>query len=124
MQATFKPYEKLKSRKLIEHLFKEGKSVSAHPLTLIYLKVDHPGELPIQSGFSVSKRNVKNAVNRNRIKRLLRESYRKHKHIIYENTTNKYIFMFLYTDENEQKYVFIEEKMINLLNKFLKKTKE
>ena len=124
MQFTFNKQEKLKSKKLIEQLFIEGKSVSAYPLKLIYLKIDHDGVYPIKAGFSVSKRKFKSAVNRNRMKRLLRETYRKHKHIIYENSSDKYIFMFLYVDENEQNYVFIEEKMTNLLQKFLKKAKK
>ncbi len=124
MQFTFNKNEKLKSKKLIEQLFVNGKSVSDYPLQLIFLKIDHDGEYPIKAGVSVSKRKFKSAVKRNKIKRLLREAYRMNKHLIYENCTDKYIFMFLYVDENEQNYVFIEEKMINLLQKFLKKLKK
>jgi len=124
MQFTFNKDEKLKSKKLIEQLFIKGKSVSEFPLKLIYLKIDHKGSRPIQTSVSVSKKAVKSAVKRNRIKRLLRESYRKHKHLIYKNSTDKYIFMLLYIDENVQNYVFIEEKMINLLQKFLKRTQK
>ena len=124
MQFTFNKHEKLKSKKLIEQLFIEGKSVSAYPLKMMYLKIDHDGFTPVKVGVSVSKRKFKSAVKRNRIKRLLREGYRTNKHIIYENISDKYIFMFLYVDENEHKYVFIEEKMINLLEKFLKKTQK
>ena len=121
MQFTFNKQEKLKSKKLIEQLFADGKSVSSYPLKLLYLNIEHTGNSMLQTGVSVSKRKFKSAVDRNRIKRLLREAYRKHKHIIYENCSDKYIFMFLYVDENEQNYVFIEEKMTNLLQKFLKK---
>ncbi len=121
MQSTFKKQEKLKSKKLIEKLFLEGRSVSSYPLKLLYLKINHTADCLLQTGVSVSKRKFKNAVDRNRIKRLLRETYRKHKYIILENCSDKYIFMFLYVDENEKNYVFIEEKMINLLQKFLKK---
>ena len=121
MEFTLNKNEKLKSKKLIERLFTDGISVSNFPLKLIFLEVDHDGIYPIKAGVSVSKRKFKSAVKRNRIKRLIREAYRKNKHVIYENCTHKYIFMFLYIDENEQNYVFIEEKMINLLQKFLKK---
>ncbi len=121
MRCTFNKQEKLKSKKLIEQLFAEGKSISTYPLKLLYLKVDHENDCTLQAGVSVPKRKFKSAVSRNRIKRLLREAYRKHKHIIYENCSDKYIFMFLYIDENEQNYVFIEEKMTNLLQKFLKR---
>ncbi len=121
MRFTFNKQEKLKRKKLIEQLFAEGKSISTYPLKLLYLKVDHENDCALQAGVSVPKRKFKSAVSRNRIKRLLREAYRKHKHIIYENCSDKYIFMFLYIDENEQNYVFIEEKMTNLLQKFLKR---
>jgi ribonuclease P protein component len=121
MRFTFNKQEKLKSRKLIERLFSEGKSISSYPLKLIYLKVEHDSNFLIQAGVSVAKRKVNLAVNRNRIKRLMREAYRKNKHLIYEGINTKYIFMFLYLDEKEQNYVFIEEKMTNLLEKFLKK---
>lgn len=124
MEFTFNKHEKLKSKKLIEQLFIEGKSVSTYPLKLIYLKKEHAGTYPVKAGVSVSKRKFKSAVKRNTIKRLLREAYRKNKHIIYNTLGDRYIFMFLYTDENVHKYVFIEEKMINLLEKFLKKTQK
>lgn len=124
MQFTFNKKEKLKSKKLIERLFAEGKSVSSYPLKLLYLKVEHTSDCMIQAGVSVSKRKFKNAVDRNKIKRLLRESYRTQKHVIHERCSDKYIFMFLYIDENEKNYVFIEEKMANLLQKFVKKTEK
>jgi ribonuclease P protein component len=121
MRFTFNKQEKLKSKKLIEQLFAEGKSVSNYPLKLMYLEVNHESSFPIQAGVSVPKRKVNLAVKRNRIKRLMREVYRKNKHLIYESINNKYIFMFLYLDEKEHNYVFIEEKMVTLLEKFLKK---
>tara|TARA_R110002073_G_scaffold279026_1_gene443060 strand:+ start:336133 stop:336510 length:378 start_codon:yes stop_codon:yes gene_type:complete len=123
MQFTFNKQEKLKSKKLIEKLFAEGKSVSAYPLKLIYLKVDHQANCPVQAGVSVPKRKVKLAVNRNRIKRLVRESYRKTKHLVNDNLDEKYIFMFLYTDEKADKYVLLEERMTILLKKFMEKIK-
>ena len=124
MRYTFNKQEKLKSKKLIELLFTEGKSVSTYPLKLIYTKVDHKGAYPIQASVSVSKRKFKKAVDRNRIKRLMRECYRKHKYLVYDQLDEKYIFMFLYLDEKEHKYVVLEGKMINLLQKFIEKTRK
>jgi len=121
MRFTFNKQEKLKSKKLIERLFTEGKSVSIYPLKLVYLKVEHSSEYVVQAGVSVSKRKFKKAVDRNRIKRLIRECYRKNKHIVYGNLKEKHIFMLLYLDEKEHKYVVLEEKTINLLKKFIKK---
>ena len=76
MKFTFNKKDRLKSQKLIEKLFLEGKSVSSFPLKLIYLKTQVSGAHVIKAGVSVSKRNFKKAVDRNRIKRLLRECYR------------------------------------------------
>jgi ribonuclease P protein component len=70
--------QRLKSDKAIEKLFANGKSVFIHPIKLVYLQPAHLGELSpvISVGVSVSKRNFKRAIDRNRIKRLLRESIR------------------------------------------------
>lgn len=122
MRYTFKKEEKLKSRKLIKQLFEKGSSLSEFPLRMVYLRIDHTSNYPIQASFSASKRQFKKAVDRNRIKRLMRESYRLHKHTLYQNIIDKHVIMFTYIDEKEHKYVDIEEKMIHLLKKFVEKT--
>ena len=72
--------------------------------------------------FSVPKRNFKRAVDRIRIKRVLREVYRKNKYLIYQSAhTKKHIFMFIYMDKKKIDYYLLEERMIKLLNKFLDK---
>jgi len=68
---TYKKKEKLKSKKLIDQMFTEGQSVSAYPLRLIYLPTVFNDDIIVKTGVSVSKRNFKTAVDRNRIKRLL-----------------------------------------------------
>ncbi|MBT8384270.1 MAG: ribonuclease P protein component [Bacteroidia bacterium] len=123
MRFTFKREEKLKSRKLIEKLFENGDSITEFPLRLIFLKTEHNSNFKVQASFSVSKRKFKKAVDRNRIKRLMRECYRTNKHTIYQNIKEKHIIMFTYLDEKEYKYVELEEKMINLIRKFIQKTK-
>lgn len=123
MRFTFNKQERLKSKKLIEQLFDKGNSLKEFPLRVVYLKAEHPGELPVQASFSVSKRKFKRAVDRNKLKRLMREAYRKNKHLLYENIENKHILMFTYIDEKGHNYVDIEEKMILLLRKFIQKVK-
>ena len=124
MRQTLSHTEKLKSKKLIEQLFQEGRSITVYPIKLIYLKLDHQGKKPIQSGFTVAKRKMNRAVDRNATKRLLRECYRKHKHLLHDQLEEKYILMFLYLDENKQKYVVLEGKMIALLQKFAFKARK
>lgn len=67
--------QKLKAKKDIDALFKDGKWVTQGNLRLIYKPSEHPSKL----GVSVSKRYFKKAVYRNRVKRLLREAYRLNK---------------------------------------------
>ena len=118
MRQTLPHNEKLKSKKLIEQLFAEGHSITVFPIKLVYLKVDHLGKSRAQVGFSVAKRKMSKATDRNTVKRLLRECYRKHKHLVNDQLEEKYIFMLLYLDENKEKYVVLEGKMIALLQKF------
>lgn len=72
---TYPRSEKLKKSKDIERLFKEGQSVPNAALRLVYLHSNDGGRF----GVSVSKKLFKNSVDRNRIKRLLRECYRLNK---------------------------------------------
>ena len=124
MRFTFTKQERLKSKKIIEQLFKEGKSVSVFPLKLVFIKIEHQGSHPIQMGISVPKKRIKKAVARNGIKRLIREAYRHHKSHVYSTLNEKYAIMIIYTDEKAHKYVFIKDKMISLLEKFVKKVTE
>jgi ribonuclease P protein component len=119
MRFTLGKEEKLKSRKQIERLFLEGHSVKEFPLRLKFLKTDYELKFPFQVAFSVPKRNMKLAVDRIRIKRLLREVYRKNKHILLNNNSNNYVVMFIYTDKKEWKYEELELKMISILHKFV-----
>jgi len=61
----FPKTEKLKSKKLIDQLFVEGKSVSSYPIKLIYLKTELPLDVSIQAGVTVPKKNFKSAVKEN-----------------------------------------------------------
>jgi ribonuclease P protein component len=76
---SYNKFEKLKSRKQIELLFAQGKSISSFPVRVFYLPVKHTPEHPVQVGVGVSARNFKKAVDRNIIKRRMREAYRLHK---------------------------------------------
>ncbi|RZJ71915.1 ribonuclease P protein component [Flavobacterium sp.] len=117
MAFTYPKSEKLKSRKTIEKLFSEGKSVSKFPLRLVY--VENPDEIEtIQMGVSVSKRNFKKAVDRNIFKRQLREAYRLNKHILLENLDKPYAFMFLYQSKDRLSHEEIQSKTIALFEKF------
>ena len=124
MRFTFGKQEKLKSRKLIGKLFEEGKSVKKFPIRLVYLQSEHTSDFPIQAGFPVPKRNFKKAVDRNRIKRLLREAYRLQKGGLYEELQKPYIFMFTFMGKKEPTYAEAEQKIQQILALFKKVEKE
>jgi ribonuclease P protein component len=73
---TLSKQERLSSLKEIEVLFKEGKSFSKYPFRVIWLEKDPTSSTGIRVMFSVSKRKFPRAVDRNKVKRLMRESYR------------------------------------------------
>jgi len=80
MKYTLGKSEKLKSRKQIDQLFKARKFVTQSPIRLFYeLHMNKASTTPVQVGFSCSKKFFKQATRRNRVKRLLREAYRKQK---------------------------------------------
>lgn len=114
MRYTYNKDEKLKSQKAIEQLFTEGKSVSAYPLRMVYL--DNQTQLKV--GVSVSKRNFKLAVHRNRVKRLLREGYRLNKNLLIDNKLDHYTLMILYISKEMPDFKIIDKKMKVLLTKF------
>ena len=124
MRFTLGREEKLKSKKAIELLFAEGSRVKVYPLQLVFLKNEHYSESPIKVGFSVPKRSVKLAVNRNRIKRMMREVYRKNQQLYSENINEKYIFMFIYMAKDELKLDDLEQSIKKISDKFLIKITE
>jgi ribonuclease P protein component len=72
----------------------------------------------IKMGVSVSKKYFKKAVDRNYFKRVLRETYRLNKHILIDNIEKPYAFMFFYQTKERLSYKEIEEKTIQLFQKF------
>lgn len=122
MRFTLGKQERLKSKKLIGKLYEEGKVVKKFPLRMVYIQTEHTSKFPVQVGVSVPKRNFKSAVDRNRIKRLLRETYRKEKHTVYDAVGKPYVFMISYIAKDEWKYVDLERKMQQLLTLFIAET--
>lgn len=85
---TFRKRERMVSNLLIEALFDNGnsQSVSAFPLRAVYqVTKRRDGHAPVQLLISVPKKRFKHAVDRNRVKRQVREAYRQHKQLLWES---------------------------------------
>ncbi len=118
MSQSFDKQEKLKSEKAISDLFLKGRSVSQYPLRLFFDKYELPENSKTKTAVSVSKRNFKKAVDRNLIKRLLREAYRINKSGLFNNTNGEYAFMILYIGKDIPDFDFINTKLKLLFGKF------
>ena len=120
-QFTLNKAERLKRRKIIEQLFSEGRAVTAFPIRVQYKMVDQLA-VNLQAGFSVSSRNFKRAVDRNRIKRLMREAYRLQKLPLEQalQTKEQQLALFLiYTGKELPVYALVKEKVEVVLKKLL-----
>lgn len=123
MNFTYPKTEKLKSQKTIDLLFSDGKSVSKYPLRLVYVKNSFEEKEKLKFAVSVSKKYFKNAVDRNYFKRVLRECYRLNKHLLLDNIDENYAIMFFYQTKDRLSYQEINEKTVQLFNKFIIATK-
>ncbi|MBN31041.1 MAG: ribonuclease P protein component [Crocinitomicaceae bacterium] len=75
--------ERLRSKKLIDATFERGQKFKSWPLVAKWLDTELAEDVPCQTLVSVSKRSFRLAVDRNRIKRLMREAWRSQKHAAY-----------------------------------------
>lgn len=113
--------EKLKSRKALNALFTGGKSFAVFPVKIFWMPAAPDSDRPMQAGVGVSARHFKKAVDRNRIKRLLRECYRLNKHSLLatlEAKKKKVVVFFLYVGKELPDYTMLNEKMQQALTKF------
>ncbi len=120
---TLKTESRLKSKKLFEQVFAKGKSFKQPEITTLYLLAELAHDVPLQVAFTVPKRRFKRAVDRNRLKRLMREAYRAQKHPLEEllkSSKKQYVVVFVYTFTKVADYVFVREKMALALQTLLK----
>lgn len=121
----FKKEDKLKSRKAIEQLFATGKSFSNFPFRIVWLPQN--AQAILQAGVGVSNRNFKKAVDRNRIKRLMREAYRLQKHELQQHleVKEKAMSLFiLYQGKDLPEYTAIFEKIGTVIKRLIKLSNE
>ncbi len=116
---TFTKEERLCNKKLIDELFHNGSSFLCYPFKVSWLNTTLSQPFPAQVLFSVSKKRYKKAVDRNLIKRRIREAYRLHKqehlYSLLSNTNRSIIFSIGFVGKEIAPYDFIEKKVLKLL---------
>lgn len=126
-RSTFSKNERLSGRKLITTLFSKGKIISIAPFRMIWMKQAIPETSPAQAAFSVPVKNFKSAVDRNRIKRQMREVYRKNKSSLYallEREKTQCVLMLVFTGKTSLPYAEIENKLKLTLRQLEEEIKE
>jgi len=125
-RASFPKKERMVSRLEIEKLFGGGKtrSVVSFPLRMVYtLKERQQGDMPVSLLVSVSKRHFKHAVDRNRVKRQLREAYRKHKQLLYSSIPDdrQMLIACVWLSDKHEQSAIIEKGFVQLVKRIVEK---
>ena len=119
---TFPKEEHLCRKKLIEELFsKQGSSFGVYPLRIVWILAPAPTTAPPQVLISVSKRTFKRAVDRNRLKRLIREAYRLNKYRLTEQPNGHSIALLgiIFTGKEKSPLTLVEKKLISAFHRLL-----
>jgi ribonuclease P protein component len=119
---TFRKAEKLCSQIQIDKLFSEGKSLSSRNFRLIYLETDTARIPVVKLLIAVPKKNFKHAVDRNRMKRLIREVYRTNKHKLlnlYLELNRHCDFAIVFTGKKCINYKETQVAIIEILDRFI-----
>lgn len=115
---TFRKEERLCNKRLLEELFHKGSSFLCYPFRVSWRLADAAQAVPVQVVFPVPKKRYKHAVDRNLIRRRMREAYRLHKQqSLYEflNQANiKLTLSLSYIGKEIEPYQLMEKKMLKL----------
>jgi ribonuclease P protein component len=121
---SFSKQERIYYRNDFQRLLSEGESFYVYPFKCVYLWKEasvFTGRIAV----SVSKKRFKRAVDRNKIKRLIRESYRLEKHALYQkyaDSKQSIDILIIYIGTEIFSFSGFNEQTIELINKIIKKS--
>jgi len=119
--------ERLSSRKIIGSLFEKGSSLYSYPFTIAWMEGDPAQQYPARVAISVPKKRLKRAVDRNRVKRVVREAWRHNKTALYEALEQqkiKIVLMLIYTGHGLPSQADINNAIEKVILKLLIAIKE
>ena len=127
-QFTFKKEERLKNKKILTSLFQKGQSFSVYPLRVVWLMIENNEDaFPLQVAISVPKRKFKKAVDRNRLKRQIKETYRLSKYNTIQGLKEQNVHLamiIIYVGKEALPYNAIKKSMYRLLRLLIKNQKK
>ena len=112
----FRKEERLKKEKLIKELFDKGSSFYLFPFKVLVRRNPEEACAVHQVLISVSRKNFKRAVDRNLIKRRIRECFRLNKNLL--PVTPKFLIAYIYTAKDILTFAQIQERLVKTLNRF------
>ncbi|WP_443939558.1 ribonuclease P protein component [Pedobacter sp. MW01-1-1] len=119
---TFKKEERLCSRKYLDLLFKNGSSFLLYPFRVSYLFIDDAADVPVQVVINVPKKRFKRAVDRNLLKRRIREAYRlgkqDHLYSLLPLNNSLLLFSIQFVGKDTYEFAFIEKKLLATFKRF------
>ena len=124
MSQSFHKTERLKSKIIFDELIASGSTVKKHPFILVWKKLNEEQAQHIRIAFSVSKKRFPLAVDRNQMKRKIREVYRLKKSDIYDKLTNNFAVLLIYTSKEKMKSDVLKNKLILVFERFIDDVKE
>jgi ribonuclease P protein component len=124
MAHTFPKSERLTSHTVIDEIFSKGKELKKFPFLLKYIYTKERQVNATQIVISVPKRRAKKAVDRNRLRRQIKEAYRLNKsefQAYFENSGTTIVLFLIYTGKEKDEYSFLAEKLKLILKELTTK---
>lgn len=126
MAPTLRKRERMVSRKLIDTLFggEGSRSVAAFPLRVVFAQRDATDyDAKVQMLVSVPKKRFKHAVDRNRVKRQVREAFRQHKELLYDAVApgKQLLMAFIWISDGHRPSAEVEKRVVTVMQRVAEK---